>query len=115
MVVDFEVDATLGGGFYYCFFYSQNESGFTNLYLYFFFKKSCKWVWDLRTLAQFQTSKMSPGLLQDFMNGYIKFLRLCSLLVQLWFPISGTPSQLFPNQWLYLRVPNQGPKFESCE
>ena len=39
MVVDFEVDATLGGGFY-CFFYSQNESGFTNLYLYFFLKKA---------------------------------------------------------------------------
>ena len=40
MAVDFEVDATLGGGFYYCFFYSQNESGFTNLYLYFFLKKA---------------------------------------------------------------------------
>ena len=30
------------------------------------------WVWNLRTLAQFQESEMSPGLLQDFMNGYIK-------------------------------------------
>ena len=30
------------------------------------------WVWDLRTLAQFEGSKMSPGLFQDFMDGYIK-------------------------------------------
>ena len=27
---------------------------------------------DLRTLAQFQGSEMSPGLFQDFMDGYIK-------------------------------------------
>ena len=25
-------------------------------------------MWDLRTLAQFQGSKMSPGLFQDFMG-----------------------------------------------
>ena len=30
------------------------------------------WVWDLTTLAQFQGSKMFPGLCQDFMDGYIK-------------------------------------------
>ena len=30
------------------------------------------WVWNLRTLAQFQGSEMSPGLFQDFMDGYIK-------------------------------------------
>ena len=30
-------------------------------------------VWDLRTLAQFLGNEMSPGLFQDFMNGYIKY------------------------------------------
>ena len=29
-------------------------------------------VWDLITLAQFQGCEMSPGLFQDFMDGYIK-------------------------------------------
>ena len=38
MVVDLEVDATLDDGFYYyCFFYSQKELGFTKSYLHFFF------------------------------------------------------------------------------
>ena len=38
MVVDLEIDATLGDGFYYyCFFYSQKELGFTKSYLHFFF------------------------------------------------------------------------------
>ena len=37
MVVDLEVDATLDDGFYYyCFFYSQKELGFTKSYLQFF-------------------------------------------------------------------------------
>ena len=36
-------------------------------------------MWDLRTVAHFQGSEMSPGLLQDFMDGYI----LPPLLVQL--------------------------------
>ena len=37
MVVDFEVDTTLGDGFhYYCFFYSQIELGFSKSYLQFF-------------------------------------------------------------------------------
>ena len=27
-------------------------------------------MWDLRTLAQFQGSELSPGLFQDFMDGY---------------------------------------------
>ena len=31
------------------------------------------WVWNLRTLVQFQGSKMPAGLFQDFMDGYIKF------------------------------------------
>ena len=31
------------------------------------------WWGDLRTLAQLQGSEMSPGLFQDFMDGYIKF------------------------------------------
>ena len=40
MVVDLEVDATLDDGFYYyCFFYSQKELGFTKSYLHFFWKK----------------------------------------------------------------------------
>ena len=30
------------------------------------------WVWDLRTLAQFQGSEMFQELFQDFMDGYIK-------------------------------------------
>ena len=61
MVVDLEVVATLGDGFYYCFFYSQKELGFTKSYLhFFFFEKSYTRVWDLRTLAHFQGSEMSP-------------------------------------------------------
>ena len=36
MVVDLEVDATSGDGFYYYFFYSQKELGFTKSYLHFF-------------------------------------------------------------------------------
>ena len=40
MVVDLEVDATLGDGFYYyCFFYLQKELGFTKSYLQLFRKK----------------------------------------------------------------------------
>ena len=36
-------------------------------------------VWDLRTLAQFQGSGMSPGLFQDFRDEYI---RLSTLAVE---------------------------------
>ena len=37
MVVDLEIDATLGDGFYYyCFFYSQKEY----LHFFFFLKKA---------------------------------------------------------------------------
>ena len=37
MVVDLEVDVTLGDGFYdYCFFYPQKELGFTKPFLQFF-------------------------------------------------------------------------------
>ena len=61
MVVDLEVDATLGDGFYYyCFFYSQKELGFTKSYLHFFFEKSYTRVLDLRAYAHFQRSEMSP-------------------------------------------------------
>ena len=28
-------------------------------------------MWHLRTLVKFQGSEMSPGLFQDFMDGYI--------------------------------------------
>ena len=38
-------------------------------------------------------SEMTPGLFQDFMDGYRKFLRLTPLLVQLRFPIRETPTQ----------------------
>ena len=39
------------------------------------------WVWDLRTLAQFQGSEMSSGLCQDY--GWVyKSLRLSSLAVE---------------------------------
>ena len=31
---------------------------------------------DLRTFAEFQGSEMSPGILQDFANGYIKLSTL---------------------------------------
>ena len=41
MVVDLDVDATLGDGFYFIlFFYSQKELGFTMSYLHFFFNKA---------------------------------------------------------------------------
>ena len=30
-------------------------------------------MWDLRTFAQFQGSKMSSGLFLDFMDGYVKY------------------------------------------
>ena len=30
-------------------------------------------MWDLRTFAQFHGGKMSSGLFQDFMDGYIKY------------------------------------------
>ena len=38
-------------------------------------------MWDLRTFAQFQRSETSPGLLEDFMDGYIT-LRLSPLAVE---------------------------------
>ena len=30
------------------------------------------WMWDLRTLAKFQGSEMSPGLFEAFIDEYIK-------------------------------------------
>ena len=47
------------------------------------------WVWDLRTLVQFQGSQMLPGLFKDFMDGYIKFWGSFSLLVELQVPNLG--------------------------
>ena len=66
-------------------------------------------MWDLRTLAQFHRSKTSPGLLQDFMDGYTKFLRLPSLLVQLWFPIGGLRLSCFPISGYTCGFPTRGP------
>ena len=100
MVVDLEVDATLGDGFYYYNFFSQKELGFTISHIYNCFEKSYKWVWNLRTLVKFHGSELSPVLFQDFMDGHIKFLRLLPLLAQLHFPIRGIPTQQGPNQWL---------------
>ena len=41
MVVDLEVDATLGDGFnYYCFFFSQKQLGFIKSYLTLFWKNT---------------------------------------------------------------------------
>ena len=69
MVIEIEVDATFGDGFYYhCFFYSQKELGFTESYLQLLFEKSYKWMWDLKTFAQIQGSETSTGLFQDFTN-----------------------------------------------
>ena len=65
-------------------------------HIYHFFEKSYKWVWSVRTLSQFQGSEMSLELFQDFMDGYIKFLRLPPF-------IGSTASS------------DQGPKFESYE
>ena len=96
VVVDLEVDAILiMGHYYHFFFYSEKE---LDLQYLNFFGKNYKWVWDLRTLAQFQGSEMYPGLLQDFKEGYIKFIKLPPLLVQLRFPIRGPPTQQGPNQ-----------------
>ena len=33
-------------------------------------------MWDLITLAQFQGSEMSPGLVKDFIDGYVKLKTL---------------------------------------
>ena len=30
-------------------------------------------MWGFRTFSQFKGSEMSPGLIQDFMDGYIKY------------------------------------------
>ena len=58
-------------------------------HIYNFFEKGYK----------FQGSEMSLGLFQDFIDGYIKFLRLPPLLVQLRVPIRGNLTQQGPNQW----------------
>ena len=61
MVVDLEVDATLGDEFYYYWFVFIHKKNQVLLsHIYNFFEKSYKWVWDLRTLAHFQGSEMSP-------------------------------------------------------
>ena len=50
------------------------------------------WVWAFRTLTQFQGNEMSPGLFQNFMNGYITFFDSLSLLVELRVPIGELDS-----------------------
>ena len=35
-------------------------------------------MWDLRTIAEFKGSEMSPVLLQDFMDGYIRLSPLAA-------------------------------------
>ena len=40
MVLDLEVDATLGDGFYYYFLKKKKKLAFTKFYLQFFLKKS---------------------------------------------------------------------------
>ena len=97
VVVDLEVDTTLGD--VTVSFIHKKDQVFLS-HICSFFEKSQKIVCDLRTLAQFQGSEMPLGLLQDFIEGYIKFLRLHPLLFQLWFPIKGTPTQQGPYQWL---------------
>ena len=83
MVVDLEVDPTCSDGlYYYCFFYSLKELGFTKSYLQFS-EKSYNRVWDLRTFAQvsgkWNVSRVVTRLYG--MNGYIKCLRPLPLLV----------------------------------
>ena len=58
-------------------------------HIYIIFEKSYKWVWNLGTLAQFQGSEISPGLLQDFTDGYIKFLRLPTIISSTAVPHQG--------------------------
>ena len=54
------------------------------------------WVWNLRILAQFKRSEMSPELFQDFMDGSIKFsdsfnyLTVCSCHVTYAFQSEST-------------------------
>ena len=43
---------------------------------------------------------MSPGLFQDFMDGYINFLDSPSLLFEMRFPSKRTPIQRVPNRLL---------------
>ena len=68
-------------------------------HIYHFFEKSYKWVWSVRTLSQFQGSEMSLGLFQDFMDGYIKFLRLPPSLSQPRVPIRGPSSNPMSSQF----------------
>ena len=56
-------------------------------------------MWNLGTLAQFQGSEISPGLLQDFTDGYIKFLRLPTIISSTAVPHQGATTQHGPNQW----------------
>ena len=48
----------------------------------------CWWMWDLRTFAQFQGSKMSLGLFQDFMEAIQNIMTfLSSSCVQSLWPL----------------------------
>ena len=58
------------------------------------------WLWDLRTLAQFQRNEITPGLFQYFMDGYIKSNnrsnRHDTFLHVLWQDISIAVSDFLP-------------------
>ena len=51
---------------------------------------------------------MSPGLLQDSMDGYINFFRLPQSLVELQVLSRGILTQQVPSWWFKLWCPNQG-------
>ena len=70
-------------------------------------------VWDLRTLAQFQEGEMSPGLSQDFMDGYIKFFKPSPVMNSCGFLIGVLPISGFPISCYNCEFPIKGPKFES--
>ena len=53
--------------------------------------------------GKFQGSEMSLGLFQDFMDGFIKFLRLPVLLPELWVPNQGGPIFRF-SLWTCLKI-----------
>ena len=52
---------------------------------------------DLIIPGQIQGSEISPGLFQDFMEGYMKFLKLLQLLVELRVLSKGISTQQFSN------------------
>ena len=100
MVVELEVDANLGDEFYYyCFFYSEKELGFTKSYMQLFWKKLQMGVGFENTcifLGKWNVSRFVTRLY----GWEHKILRLLPLLVQVRFPIRETFTQQGPNHWL---------------